>query len=171
MAGKYTKLYNDWLKTTDLTLGPKELKFGLIAFEAGAKAAQKMQEATDRYGFHIADAEGKKLGLVTAQNDTDEIKFIVGFEPEGELQSFESLEEIVERSILYGTFGSGNGGFKVTSVEEMTPSEFEAVVGKRSAESAYRVMEERDYYYSIVSRGPNSALARAVQIEDELDLD
>lgn len=172
MAGKYTKLYNDWLQTTDLTLGPKELKFGLTAFEAGYKAAAKLQEATDWYGFHISDSEGKKLGLVTATNDAgDEMKFIVGFEPEGELQSFESLEEIVERSILYGTFGSGNGGFKVSDVKDMTGKEFEDILGKRAAEKAYRTMEERDYYYTVVSEGKSSTLAKIVQMEDELDLD
>lgn len=43
---KVTGLYNDWLEKSGLSAGPKELKFGLQAFEAGFKAA-KMSESKD----------------------------------------------------------------------------------------------------------------------------
>lgn len=167
---KITKLYNEWLRTTDLTLGTKELKFGLTAFEAGYKAASKLNES---YGIHTPEPENKKIALVTVDNDSETMKLIIGYdasEEAMEMNMFDGFEEMAG-SILGGTFGSGHGGFKVSNIEEMSTDEFETIVGEHTADMAYNVMESRDYFYTIATKGGHSDLARIVQMEDEADDD
>lgn len=165
--GKYTKMYNDWLDTLDLTLGPKELKFGLQAFEAGCKAMSKLNESWD---IHEPGPENKKIALVTTANDDEVLKLIIGYDTTID-NMFDNIEEMAN-SVLGGTFGSNHGGFKVTNVTEMTPAEFKDIVGPHMASRAWQVMEQRDYFYTIVSKNNKaSALAKFVQMEDEADMD
>ncbi len=164
--GKCTKMYNDWLDTLDLTLGTKELKFGLQAFEAGYKAASKLKESWD---IHEPGPEHKKFALVKVSNDNEEIKYLVGYDIEIP-SPFDGFRDIVQHSIVPGNFGNDHK-FEVTSVEEMNSTDFEEIVGKYTAKNAYRVMEERDYFYSIVSRGSHSDLAKLIQAQDEADMD
>lgn len=156
-----TKLYNEWLTKDVSDAGPKELKFGLKAFTAGFNARQNLKEE-----IHEANSANKSLALVVASNGSDEIKFIIGYDTTID-NMFDDFKDMAS-SILYGTFGS-NHGYKVTEVTPMTSHEFVEIVGDRTAKRAWLVMEQRDYYYTIVSKGVPSAQARFVQIEDELD--
>ena len=156
-----TKLYNEWLDKEVSDAGTKELKFGLKAFTAGFNARQNLKEEIEE-----ANSANKRLALVTASNGSDEIKFIIGYDTTID-NMFDDFKDMA-RSILGGTFGAEHG-YEVTDVTPMTTHEFVEIVGDRTAKHAWLIMEQRDYYYTIVSKGGSSAKARFVQMEDELD--
>lgn len=113
-------------------------------------------------------SDHKAIARVTATKGDAVLEFIVGYDTEDSISSFDGFEDIVERSIIPGTLGS-RPGFKVQSIVPLTAAQFEELLGKRQAEDAYRQMEERSYFYAVVSKGALANQFRAVQIEDELD--
>ena len=161
-----TALYNKWVEESAPDADMKELKFGLAAFTAGYNLAKK--EGRLHEEIHQPGPNDKKIALVTASNDKEEVKLIIGYDTTID-NMFDNFEEMAE-SVLYSTFGDGCT-YKVKNVTEMSVSEFKNIVGERMASRAWYTMEQRPFFYTVVSKNIASAYVTHAQIEDEADDD
>lgn len=147
-------------------------KYPVTEEDKKRQETEKLNKLPDNFYSYSKDTQNNiknaKYSIVSAKYTSDsgkitEHKIAVAMIP-SEFNSFDNAEDVVKRSILYGTYGSG-GKKEITSIENVSPYDFEKITGKKVGDYANQAAE-RDYSYVSLKND----MVAAVQKEDEEDM-